>query len=156
MSRGQEGLEYVITYGWVVLAILIVGVVIYELRLANLASDAVSSSGFVKIKPQTSATGMKHDGSFNGVFTNGFSNRINVSLEGIVMSDSYSTNCTASGSTVSVGPSQQFLITTGPGCGIEGNVGEVYTLTLTIPYSINIGGAESTHTETGIIRAPFE
>ena len=112
----------------------------------------VTASGFAKIKPQLSSTGMNHDATFRGVFTNGAGTRIdirNVDIES--MDGSY---CKGEVEAISVAAGENFAVN-GVDCG-EGQSGDVYTMKVSIEYDITIGGVTSTRFDEGRIRGPFE
>ncbi len=51
-SRGQGAMEYLMSYGWAILVVLVVGVTMWQLGVLNLSSSTpATSSGFTTIKP---------------------------------------------------------------------------------------------------------
>ncbi|MBD3389005.1 MAG: hypothetical protein GF416_07960 [Candidatus Altiarchaeales archaeon] len=68
--RGQGGMEYLMTYGWAILVVAIVGIVLWQLGFLKSGSTSITSTGFIKIKPQLSATSLTATGIFTTVFTN--------------------------------------------------------------------------------------
>ncbi|MBU0761681.1 MAG: hypothetical protein KKD39_01535 [Candidatus Altiarchaeota archaeon] len=110
--------------------------------------------GFTKIKPQMSAVLVESDGEFTGVFTNGVGTKIKV-LGSKAVSDT-GVECmldiTSPGGDISSGDNFQV---TGKNC-VNGEIGYPYSLTITMPYSYILGGKTTTHTESGVLRGPFE
>jgi hypothetical protein len=70
-SRGQGALEQLMNYGWAVIAVVVVGVVIWQLGYLNRDSSATTASGFKSIKPLLSTVSMGEDGVLFAVFVNG-------------------------------------------------------------------------------------
>jgi len=51
-KKGQGAMEYLMTYGWAILVVIIVGVVLWQMGVFNPgASTAASFSGFGAVKP---------------------------------------------------------------------------------------------------------
>ena len=76
--KGQGAMEYLMTYGWAILVVMIVGIAMWQLGIFNMGGTTVTSTGFAKIKPQLAGTGLTADGQFIGVFTNGVGTRIDI------------------------------------------------------------------------------
>lgn len=169
-TKGQGAMEYLMTYGWAILVVMIVGIVMWQLGIFNMGGTTVTATGFAKIKPQLAGSGLSRDGQFTGVFTNGVGTRITMTSSPASISGAVLTNpCRASfigtaGFTASphaVGAGQNFLLTSAAaGCtmGAAGTVdaGTVYDITLSLVYNVDIGGVATTHTETGTFRGPAE
>ena len=45
-------MEYLMTYGWAILVVMIVGIVMWQLGIFNMGGTTLTSTGFAKIKPQ--------------------------------------------------------------------------------------------------------
>jgi len=71
MRAGQGAMEYLMTYGWAILVVMIVGITMWQLGIFNMGNSLVTPTGFAKIKPQVSAVSYSADGLFTAVFTNG-------------------------------------------------------------------------------------
>jgi uncharacterized protein (UPF0333 family) len=82
-SKGQSAMEYLMTYGWAILVIMVVGIAMWNLGIFNMGSSTVSATGFGKIKPQLAATGYSSEGKFTIVLTNTVGTRIVLSEVGI-------------------------------------------------------------------------
>ena len=58
MVRGQSALEYMMTYGWAILIIVIVAVILYSMGIFNpRASVTASSNGFSPFAPSAAVCG---------------------------------------------------------------------------------------------------
>ncbi|MFH1721485.1 MAG: hypothetical protein ABH950_02645 [Candidatus Altiarchaeota archaeon] len=72
--RAQGAMEYLMTYGWAILVVMIVGVVFWELGVFNMGTSAFTAKGFTTIKPQLATVDMYHFGNggyhFLGTFVN--------------------------------------------------------------------------------------
>jgi hypothetical protein len=51
VSRGQGAMEYLMTYGWAILVVMIVGIAMWRLGVFNMGSSTPTSSGFSTLKP---------------------------------------------------------------------------------------------------------
>jgi hypothetical protein len=156
--KGQGAMEYLMTYGWAILVVMIVGIVMWQLGIFNMGGTTMTASGFAKLKPQLGAMGVTGGGGgFQGVFTNGVGTRINVLHASVVGTFA---GGGAGCSTFTVDPTNpaagdNFLISATT-CTSAAQSGEVYVLTLSIPYEVMIGAITTTHTDTGVVRGPAE
>lgn len=163
-QRGQGAMEYLMTYGWAILVVMIVGVVMWQLGIFNMGSTSLTFSGFSKIKPQLAGSALAANGDLEAIFTNGAGATIDLSDAGgsgpAVTDLAGSSPCAPSvitygGDTLTAIVVGSNFKLSGGGC-ISGAQGGVYQIRVTIPYTINIGGIVTSHTETGIIRGPYE
>jgi len=69
--HGQGAMEYLMSYGWAILVVLVIGVTLWQLGIFSAAPSTITSNGFPVIKPLLTACGMKKDVRFPG-FMNGF------------------------------------------------------------------------------------
>ncbi|MFH1055964.1 MAG: hypothetical protein V1744_07735 [Candidatus Altiarchaeota archaeon] len=106
-------------------------------------------TGFPKIKPQLSATGM-YSGEFKGVFTNGVGNIIYVKSVEI---SGKGVTCYGNVEPLLVYPGDNFLVNA-TGC-MEGCSGLLYNVEVKIDYEVR-GVNISERTDKGTIRGPFE
>ncbi|MFH1054845.1 MAG: hypothetical protein V1744_01990 [Candidatus Altiarchaeota archaeon] len=157
-NKGQGAMEYLMTYGWAILVVMIVGIVMWQLGIFNMGGTTVTATGFAKIKPQLAGTGLGHSGDFVGVFTNGVGTMIILSDTSAALTmyqDGGTGTCqayTITPKTVSAG--QNFQVTAS-GC-YSGSAGDVYNLQVSLPYTVSIGSVSTDHTESGAIRGPME
>ena len=70
-SRAQGAMEYLMTYGWAIMVVLSVGVVMWQLGIIGPGNIATTSSGFAKLKPTLSLSGLDENGVFQSRFLNG-------------------------------------------------------------------------------------
>ncbi|VVB51355.1 Uncharacterised protein [uncultured archaeon] len=144
------------TYGWAILVLLIVGVILWKLGLFSSGENTtVVSTGFARVKPQSSTLRLSSAGDFNCAFINGAGGTITV-YDVIVNNTDRKVTCqpVTSASPVSVPAGENFQAQAS-GCGTD-KAGEVYHLDVTINYSITRGSSETFHTDFGVIRGPYE
>jgi hypothetical protein len=92
-AEGQAAMEYIMTYGWAIMVVLIVGVLIWQLGLFHFGGSMVTPTGFAKLKPQLTGTGLSRSGVFTGMFTNGCGTSLFVTGVRVVNVDSNTTLC---------------------------------------------------------------
>jgi hypothetical protein len=162
-------MEYLMTYGWAILVVMIVGIVMWQLGIFNLGQNAITTTGFGKIKPQIAGSGCNQLGHCNFVFTNGAGTRISITSYHIDDLVAVGSSCNfAAGNIVNAAnvantipaAGENFRITAPATCirgtAAGGNTGDVFNARVRITYSITVGGIQTTHTDTGTIRGPFE
>lgn len=172
--KGQGAMEYLMTYGWAILVVMVVGIAMWRLGIFNMGGATVTSTGFAKIKPQLAGTGLSADGTFTGTFTNGLGTKITVT--GVRISEGggggilccshtgAGGGCANDGITpdfadygnglVKVSGGENFPIVIG-NCG-TGTSGQVYSVLVEIDYNVSIGTQTVDHTDSGTIRGPYE
>lgn len=145
-NKGQGAMEYLMTYGWAILVVIIVGIVLWQSGVFGTGSGGVS--GFDKVRVQ--------DYTFNGtgVFVK-YQNAAGQTMRNVNVS--YSIN---GGSTAYAGqygktnwaPGKEYATnyTDGSTCSASG---AGYTLDVTIAYN---SIANIAHSETGTIRGSCE
>ncbi|MFC2162400.1 hypothetical protein ACFLRF_01850 [Candidatus Altiarchaeota archaeon] len=157
--KGQGAMEYLMTYGWAILVVMIVGIVMWQLGIFSMGTTTVTATGFSKIKPQLAGTGLTAGGGFTGVFTNGVGTSINVDTAASTVTDIL-TNATCSGGvtlaqgTNPITAGSNFVLTSS-GCS-TGTAGDVYSIRVRVNYSVTIGTVSTDHMETGTVRGPRE
>jgi len=84
-KKGQAAMEYLMTYGWAILVVMVVGIAMWRLGIFNMGAGPMTASGFAKIKPQIAASGFSRadPGAAFGatatmVFTNGVGTNIRI------------------------------------------------------------------------------
>ena len=150
--KGQGAMEYLMTYGWAILVVMIVGVVLWQLGIFGGGPGAVNTaSGFGKVKPMEpsikySATNLEFS-IMNGVG------------QGIVGANisAATGDCTATGWIGSSGVmgAGEVSAETLAGCTNKA-AGQSFSTSLTIVYDTTVAGSDVTHTETGTIRGVAE
>jgi len=158
--KGQGAMEYLMTYGWAILVVMIVGIVMWQLGIFNLGGTTLTSTGFAKIKPQLSGTGMTSTGQPRAVFTNGVGTGITLAT-GKIKDLTYGSSCTLVPTmfvpqTISAG--ENFKISSGAPttCLKAGKPGDVYNAQVTLAYDVSIGTISTRHSESGTLRGPME
>ncbi|MBU4406048.1 MAG: hypothetical protein KKB24_00510 [Candidatus Altiarchaeota archaeon] len=151
-KKGQGAMEYLMTYGWAILVVMIVGVVLWQLGIFGGGPGAVNTaSGFGKVKPMEPS--IKFTGStLSFSIMNGVGQAItNVTIE--------PDTCTADASFTNVvtskfgaGEVQQVDLIS---CGTKTS-GQSFSDTLTIRYVVTVAGSDVVHTEVGTIRGVAE
>ncbi|MFC2154463.1 hypothetical protein ACFLRC_03150 [Candidatus Altiarchaeota archaeon] len=155
--KGQAAMEYLMTYGWAVLVVMIVGVVMWQMGIFNMGSTTITAQGFSRVKPQLAATGLRENGDFTIIFMNGAGTDL-VWYGGTLALQAGANNFSCAiaptqGSTIQVGANFQV---TGS-CGDIGvGPGEVFSGDITMRYGIRIGNIQSDHADYGKIRGPIE
>jgi len=157
--KGQGAMEYLMTYGWAILVVMIVGIVMWQLGIFNMGGTTVTSTGFAKIKPQLAATGIDRNGNANAIFTNGVGTTINFLSGKVSDLNSAGKSCLlapANFAPASVGAGQNMKLSAANGCIVAGQAAQVYNAQIELTYTVAIGGVTTTHTETGSVRGPME
>jgi len=150
-KKGQGAMEYLMTYGWAVLVVMIVGIVMWQMGIFNIGSTAVTSSGFPKIKPQLVSCKMSTTGAFSCLFTNGAGTALTVN-QVMVAAGPCVTTTPAVGDKVALG--DNFMVSA-TACN-TGLAGEPYSADISIAYNLSVGNVIITHNDTGKIRGPYE
>jgi len=157
--RGQGAMEYLMTYGWAILVVMIVGIVMWQLGIFNLGSTSVTASGFAKLKPQLTSCKMTAGGVFSCLFTNGAGGSISINyLYGSIAGVTCATTATTTlPGALGAGPyGRGDNVNVGfPSC-TKGAVGDAYALDVSIGYTLSVAGNSVTHNDTGKVRGPYE
>jgi len=147
--KGQGAMEYLMTYGWAILVVMIVGVVLWQLGIFGGGPGAVNTaSGFGKVKPMEPS--IKYTGA---TLTFSLMNGVGQGINGTQI-----TNTGGDCGTVVADPG-----TMGAGEVTQVNLncssktaGQSFATTMTIVYGVTVAGSPITHTETGTIRGVAE
>ena len=141
-------MEYLMTYSWAILVVMLVGIAMWLLGIFNLGSSTSTTyTGFSRIKPQLPLTSVTADGNFTGVFTNGAGGGITLTeVKG---------PCTFNLPTELIKPGENFMFT-GTGCAVSGMRGDTYELELEITYNLTAVNMWVMHTDVGKIHGPLE
>lgn len=147
--RGQGAMEYLMTYGWAILVVMVVGIVMWQLGIFNIGGvTSTTSTGFPRIKPQLALIAVTNTDA-ELTFTNGAGGPIsNVAFSGAACG-------TWNDPAGSIGVGENFNVNA-TGCTFTGSTGDPYDLQLSISYDVSIGGQTVTHTDVGGIRGPLE
>jgi hypothetical protein len=153
-NKGQGAMEYLMTYGWAILVVMIVGVVLWQLGVFNVGQGNIVVTGFVKMQPLTPSIVYKNN-LFNASFTNALGTSIK--LGQIVLQETINgSNCTVGptlvGQTVKAGGT---FTVNGSSCASKSD-GDAYDMLVTIPYTATMGGISSQHTDIGHVKGQAE
>ena len=142
-------MEYLMTYGWAILVVMIVGVVLWQLGIFGGGPGAVNTaSGFGKIKPMEPS--IKYTGTaLTFSVMNGVGQGVNGTTIGGMSGDC--TTVPAAIGTMGAGAVEQVTLTCGPKTS-----GQSFSTTFTVVYGVTVAGSDITHTETGTIRGVAE
>ena len=152
-------MEYLMTYGWAILVVMVVGIVMWQLGIFNLGGvTATTSTGFPRIKPQLPLVKVQAGtGTVEATFTNGAGGPLTIEAFNATIG-SQQTLCagakTGEGSDVGMGSNFKLTIV----CGnlIRGNPGDPYDVAFAITYNLTVAGTTIEHVEYGTLRGPLE
>jgi len=162
-NKGQGAMEYLMTYGWAILVVMIVGVVLWQLGVFNVGQGTVVVKDWNKMQPLGPTVTY---GGAGGNFTASFNNVAGTSakITAISINESYSgvvctpgntlINGAAIGTGVTVGPGSAFKMDAS-GCNVKTR-GDQYLMIITLSYNSVVGGISTAHTEIGSIRGNAE
>jgi hypothetical protein len=156
--KGQGAMEYLMTYGWAILVVMIVGIVMWQLGIFGGGSTPMTATGFSKIKPQLAGSGVDRNGVPKLIFTNGVGTNIVIKsgkLGPIAGATSSCALTTASFKPYSI-PAGENTKVSKIACLKAGPAAAVYSLPVSIVYEVSVGGITNVHTESGSIRGGFE
>jgi len=174
ISKGEAIVAVLIPIALIVIVVVIISflliaaIVWWQLGIfnmgsssSNLGASTVTATGFAKIKPQLTATGMTSDGTPRMVFTNGVGAPINIRNAKIIDMNNPITSCSLSSEDFKPNPQVASgenvkLSTSATNCVIHGDVGSVYQAKVSIVYDVSVGGVTTTHIESGTLRGPME
>ncbi len=183
-KKGQGAMEYLMTYGWAILVVMIVGVVLWQLGIFNPPASTTVTK-FVKIRPlNPGQIEQKADANADGlsvVFVNLAGDTVHIKNIDVNYT-SPPGDCTPSGSGTVTLPDGTSRTIANDGDLQSGGVdeslpvpqdgtfslkflcanadkpalasGSRYELTMKIGYEISVGGFPQNRTETGIIKGP--
>lgn len=126
--KGQAAIEYLVTYGWAILVMLVIGLVLWQMGIFDSQSTPPRCIGFSQIEP----LGWKaaSTGDFILVLTNEAGTKLK--LTGVNMGI-FGTSCTSDGTTEDLRPGEAITINV-TGCTGMPGVGEYYRANITISY----------------------
>ncbi len=152
-NKGQGAMEYLMTYGWAILVVMIVGVVLWQLGVFNSGQGAPVETGFVRLNPLMPSVVYKTT-AFNATFTNNVGAPIR--LMTVIMNETINgVNCTTlvvPSAPVMAGGVFNLAGTTCPSV----ITGAAYNMMIIITYNSSLAGYTTMHTETGYIRGEGE
>ncbi|MFH1404126.1 MAG: hypothetical protein ABIH11_07650 [Candidatus Altiarchaeota archaeon] len=141
------------TYGWAILVVSIVGIVMWQMGVLDSGKVSMTSTGFSRIKPQLSGTGLTAGGMFTGVFTNGAGTEIYLDVEDSVVNIT-KTSAACGTPSISHGsnpiPAGGNFAIVALGCE-TGNQGDTFKLTVSIKYNTSVGDVWIDKIDGGVI-----
>jgi len=154
-KKGQGAMEYLMTYGWAILVVLIVGIVLWQLGIfSGLGGGAGTSTGFASGKVGIIDAGTKCTPTGMQLM---LTNQAGSPLSNVVLNGTgagycagggtASTNLTAAGDRVSV---------TVNCTDNQGTVKEKTSVPLTVKFTEKVAGTEINRTQTGVITCTVE
>ncbi len=159
-KKGQGAMEYLMTYGWAILVVMIVGVVLWQLGIFNLGGTVSKTmSGFGAVKPLdwSLTPAVSND---NVVLVNGEGTKVtlkSISFSGDCVAATITAN--VAGTTIDAGDTKSIPTVAAdicPGTAPSANAGSSYKVTLTISYNKTIGTVTQDHSSVGTLRGVWE
>ncbi len=155
-KKGQGAMEYLMTYGWAILVVMIVGVVLWQLGIFNLGGTVGKTmSGFSALRPLdwSIVNGATND---DMIVVNG--EGVPVTVTGLDFdTSSAGVTCGAGDATLVVN------IAAGDSGRVEnlandctGSQGTQYSITAKITYNKTIGTINQVHTSVGTLKGVIE
>lgn len=152
--KGQGAMEYLMTYGWAILVVMIVGIVMWQLGIFNLGGTAPTASGFSKIKPQLTSCKMTTGGTFTCLFTNGAGTAITLNSTTVKSGTTTCTPGVPGTSSVIVSMGDNFPVNaTGCPTGVQGGP---FSIDIVIAYNQSVAGTVVTRIDVGKIQGGYE
>ncbi len=140
-SRSQGAAEYLLNYGWVLIAVLSIGAGMYYLGIFDLSSQSttVRASGCQKIKPMEPSIILTPSCEFTGIFINGAGSVVNISSI-VINNVADKKNCNLGAGTGIFEPGASMTIRASDCCSTNHVPGEAYNLRLNITFKGQIAG----------------
>jgi len=154
---GQGAFEYLMTYGWVVVIIVVIGATLWYIGVFDVEEKVTASSGFSKIKPLEPSILLTPDGNFSGVFINGaghVANITNITLLNLVGPPRKKCNLTEGTGNKQAG--EAFLVKANDCVGSLEMEGQSYSLKVNISYTGIVGTTPISRQEKGTIYGFYE
>ena len=155
-KKGQGAMEYLMTYGWAILVVLIVGIVLWQLGIfSGLGGGANTSTGFSAGKIGIIDAGTKCTTTNVSLL---LTNQAGAPLTNIVVNSTATTGayCTGISTTAfnlsAAGDKQQVSL---DNCG-NGVVKEKNSIPVTVTFTEKVAGTSITRTQTGTITCTVE
>ena len=145
------------TYGWAILVVMIVGVVLWQLGVFSSGTKNTVETGFARMQPLMPAIAYRNT-TFSASFTNAIGTTIK--LNNITLNETIANTGLCTGTTFtpivtsSVAAGNPFSISA-TGCPSKLD-GEAYDMLVTITYNATLGGISTSHTDTGHIKGQGE
>jgi hypothetical protein len=149
-TKAQASIEYLVTYGWAILMITIVGLLMWQMGVLKLPNPPPDCRGFAKIRPMDWAfysDPILADSDFTLAIINEAGTRLRIPISGVRVSIEGRTECTGyepdSETNISSGEKIQVNLSSCPSMG----AGDYYIAHINITYTNIASGM--THTSVG-------
>ncbi|MBD3261895.1 MAG: hypothetical protein GF334_09565 [Candidatus Altiarchaeales archaeon] len=153
--KGQGAMEYLMTYGWAILVVMIVGIVMWQLGIFGGGPvGSCSMAGFSTVKPQLMLIQAKSSGSFHGSFLN--AQGLPVTVTGYNFQYGGNSVAAATGLNIGVGANEHWVVDTTVDGLSSLNVGDSYTINAEIDYDVSAAGQTLHKTSAGSITCTVE
>ena len=157
--KGQGAMEYLTTYGWAILVVVIIGLVLFQAGVFN-SQTTTTFSDWKQLQPlQPTVNYFGQRGQFEAGYTNTAGVDILIrnitvveSIEGRICTGPVQTTIADATANSTVKPGGLFKITA-TGCPLKG-VNEGYDMYITIGYTALLSEHYTNHTEIGHIAGP--
>jgi hypothetical protein len=157
--KGQTAVEYLMTYGWAILVVLVVGVVMWQMGFLEMSRGATPDKrGFSQVTPLDWF--MKPDGTFSAVVVNNAGTILNVDSAGaiVIMGGGSNPICSTVAASLQTGTpfrpgAARTLNFTGCPLASGTKMGDYYRVNLTIGYNNPSSGLP--HVSNGVVWGPI-
>jgi YVTN family beta-propeller protein len=153
-QRSQSATEYLMTYGWAIVAVAVALGVLYSLGVFGLGGSSSATgctviSGFTCSKPVLFSS---------GILTLGFGQigaTKNISATGCTQNATAPTNWLSTGATFQSGQISNLTFSCQGVQSTGGTLGQIYSGTLWIQYTVSGGNGQTFTQEVGSVKLPF-
>jgi uncharacterized protein (UPF0333 family) len=150
-SKGQGAMEYLMTYGWAILVVIIVGIVLWQSGVFGTGSGGVSGFDKIRVRDYTASVAAK---SIQVKYENAAGQtiqKVNVSYTYTSLTNTSANWTGAAGNNWA--PGKEYTDLTYTGGSLCGTTGAGYALDVSVTYTSE---ASISHTEAGTIRGKCE
>jgi len=156
--KGQGAMEYLMTYGWAILVVMIVGVVLWQLGIFGGGPGAVNTAtGFSKIKPMEPSIRYSDNGAADGTLKFTIMNGAGTPIVGLCATPSGDcttcpiVDCPVGDGSFGQGETEEVTLT---GCPkVEGTT---FSVSVTFNYTQSVGMQDVVHADSGAIKGTVE
>jgi len=167
-KKGQGAMEYLMTYGWAILVVMIVGVVLWQLGVFKVGQTSTTITGWAKLTPLSSSIVYASSSEvFSAQFNN--LNGVPIRVKNVLANETVTeTPCTVTVNTATAAAGTGLLdeeVTAGAGntfmvnatcLAANKNAQDTYAMGIVITYDSVLGSVRTEHVETGQIQGPAE
>ena len=143
--KGQSATEYLMTYGWAILAITIVGALLYTQVFSN--KSCTNGANGWDMTSNVVPVGNQYSLAADGTLSMGIVNRLDTNVTIVNVTIDSNNAVTSPSGTVLAGVEKSMIA---PGVATTATAGDCYTKTVTIIYNTDlVPGLKSTGTLSG-------